>query len=101
MFAVVCAFLVVVGGMVALLLGGAGVMSGDSCRPEDGSFLCGRVGQTVVFWLPVAGWVGSVAVAWLMVATWRRGRVSPWFGVAAGVAVYVAVIAIEWVVVAG
>jgi len=100
LFAVACWLLAVVSGVVAVVLAMAGVMSSDSCRPGEMSFLCTSVGQGVVWWLPLAGWGVSILVAWVSVVKLGRGSRPRWFGLAAGLVVYSAVLALDWFLVA-
>lgn len=95
-FAVTCWFLAVVGGAFAVFLGSAAAMSTDSCRPDDTEFACTVTGQSVLFWLPPAGWLVAVLLAWLTSVLLARRNRSRRPGVAVGVAVYAVAMAAGW-----
>lgn len=96
LFAAACWLLAIVSGVVAVVLAMAGVMSSDPCRPGDTAFVCTSFGQSLAWWLPLAGWAVSILIGWLIVARLGRRSRPRWFGLAAGLVVYSAVLVIDW-----
>ncbi|SFW92061.1 hypothetical protein [Amycolatopsis australiensis] len=96
LFAAACWLLAVITGVGAVVLAAAGVMSSDPCRPDDTAFICTDAGQSLAWWLPLAGWAASVLLAWMIVA--RAGRRSGLrsVGPATGLVLYSGVVAVEW-----
>lgn len=96
----VCWLLVAVSGGLALVLATAGLMSSDPCRPGEAKFICTGAGQSIAWWLPLAGWAVSTLLAGAAVTGLaRRGR-RRWPGLAAGLTLYAAVLATDWTLVA-
>jgi hypothetical protein len=100
LFAATCWLLAVVTVVGAVVLAMAGAMSSDPCRPGDEAFICTGAGQNLAWWLPLAGWAVSILLTWAIAVRLGQRSTTRWLGLAAGLAVYSAVLVVDWVLVA-
>jgi hypothetical protein len=83
------ATVVLLGGYASLIVGAGNVMSSAGCGGSSTGLICSGRGQTLAFFVPLAGWLAAVALTVLSTAGMARRREGLWWPVALGGGVFI------------